>query len=48
MPGQGYEAGTHAPGRCSDRARCRRGNSTTEPYLAGHNVLLAHALALRG
>lgn len=43
----GYGAGTHAPGRCTNRGRCRHGNSTSEPYLAGHNVILAHALAVQ-
>jgi beta-glucosidase/6-phospho-beta-glucosidase/beta-galactosidase len=39
----GYESGVMAPGRCSDRNRCALGDSATEPYLAGHNMLLAHA-----
>lgn len=39
----GLGTGQHAPGRCSDRARCPAGNSSTEPFLAAHNVLLAHA-----
>ena len=40
----GYGAvGTQAPGRCSDRALCPFGNSATEPYIAAHHVLLAHA-----
>lgn len=32
------------PGRCSDRGRCKEGNSTTEPGLCARNILLAHAL----
>jgi hypothetical protein len=35
----GYLTGIHAPGRCSDRTRCEKGNSDTEPYIAGHNVI---------
>ncbi|XVF11561.1 hypothetical protein REPUB_Repub08aG0038300 [Reevesia pubescens] len=31
------------PGRCSDRTTCPAGNSATEPYIAAHNLLLAHA-----
>lgn len=42
----GYGVGTHAPGRCSDRSRCEHGDSTTEPYLAAHNVLLSHSAAV--
>jgi len=43
---QGYGDGTHAPGRCSDRRRCEYGDSSTEPYLAAHNVILSHANAV--
>lgn len=44
---QGFAGlGTQAPGRCSIRARCGIGNSSTEPYVAAHNVLLAHASAV--
>ncbi|KAJ1437497.1 glycoside hydrolase superfamily [Ochromonadaceae sp. CCMP2298] len=39
----GYQLGVHAPGRCSDRSRCLLGNSSTEPYIAAHNMLNAHA-----
>ncbi|XP_050210109.1 beta-glucosidase 12-like [Mercurialis annua] len=45
----GYEIGGLAPGRCSswvDRA-CQAGDSGTEPYIVGHHVLLAHAVAYR-
>lgn len=38
--------GIHAPGRCTDRNSCPAGNAATEPYLAAHNVLLAHAAAV--
>ena len=39
----GYGTGKFAPGRCSNRTFCAIGDSATEPYIAGHNVLLAHA-----
>ncbi|XP_058070349.1 beta-glucosidase 6 [Magnolia sinica] len=41
---QGYDVGLQAPGRCSILLRlfCSAGNSATEPYLVGHNVLLSH------
>ncbi|KAG5522452.1 hypothetical protein RHGRI_034586 [Rhododendron griersonianum] len=42
---QGYDTGLFAPGRCSILLHlfCKAGNSATEPYIVGHNVLLAHA-----
>lgn len=42
----GYVTGGFAPGRCSDRSKCPAGDSATEGYLAGHNVLNAHAAAV--
>eukprot|EP00968_Pinguiococcus_pyrenoidosus_P028820 scaffold8120_cov239-Pinguiococcus_pyrenoidosus.AAC.2 len=39
----GYNMGLMAPGRCSDRTKCAEGDSFTEPLLAGHNMLVAHA-----
>ena len=42
----GYSFGNHAPGRCSDRAVCSAGNSSTEPYIAAHNMLNAHSKAV--
>ncbi|XVE85758.1 hypothetical protein DITRI_Ditri17bG0116800 [Diplodiscus trichospermus] len=39
---QGYYSGFQAPGRCSSLL-CTEGNSTTEPYMVAHNVLLSHA-----
>ncbi|KAJ4842337.1 Beta-glucosidase 40 [Turnera subulata] len=41
---QGYDVGLQAPGRCSIFLHlfCRFGNSATEPYIVGHNILLAH------
>ncbi|XP_057531057.1 beta-glucosidase 40 [Amaranthus tricolor] len=43
----GYDIGIFAPGRCSILLHlfCRAGNSATEPYIAAHNLLLAHATA---
>ncbi|KAK8586459.1 hypothetical protein V6N13_010051 [Hibiscus sabdariffa] len=43
----GYTAGNAPPGRCSDRRECAFGNSATEPYIAIHNLLLAHATAAK-
>ncbi|CAA2998238.1 beta-glucosidase 40-like [Olea europaea subsp. europaea] len=45
---QGYDIGLEAPGRCSIllHSFCRAGNSATEPYIVGHNVLLSHAAAV--
>jgi len=43
---QGYGTGTAAPGRCSNRTICAEGNSSTEPYIAAHHVLIAHGLAV--
>ncbi|XP_073264135.1 beta-glucosidase 13 isoform X2 [Populus alba] len=44
----GYAAGLLAPGRCSDwqGLNCAGGDSATEPYLAAHYQLLAHARAV--
>ncbi|XVF49662.1 hypothetical protein PTKIN_Ptkin04bG0030900 [Pterospermum kingtungense] len=39
----GYAMGVAPPGRCSDGTSCPAGNSATEPYIAAHNILLAHA-----
>ncbi|BAF24115.1 beta-glucosidase 27 precursor [Oryza sativa Japonica Group] len=45
----GYGSGTKAPGRCSPYVskKCAPGDSGNEPYVAGHNLLLAHAEAVR-
>ncbi|KAF7976929.1 hypothetical protein HWV62_5340 [Athelia sp. TMB] len=43
----GYGRGVFAPGRCSDRARSALGDSSTEPWIAGHSVLLASASAVQ-
>ncbi|KAK3021044.1 hypothetical protein RJ639_047291 [Escallonia herrerae] len=45
----GYDLGVTPPGRCSPPfgINCTRGNSSNEPYIVGHNILLAHASAAR-
>ncbi|PIA46235.1 hypothetical protein AQUCO_01500035v1 [Aquilegia coerulea] len=45
----GYGLGDLPPGRCSypmGVTNCSRGDSTTEPFVAGHNILLSHASAV--
>jgi len=47
---EGYDLGTHAPGRCTTIAgkqSCPTGNSSTEVYLCAHSVLLSHAAAVK-
>ncbi|OJT04041.1 Beta-glucosidase 1B [Trametes pubescens] len=41
----GHGRGVFAPGRSSDRMRSPEGDSSTEPWIAGHNVILSHAYA---
>ncbi|KAJ7819918.1 beta-glucosidase [Mycena olivaceomarginata] len=43
----GYGRGVFAPGRSSDRTRSPEGDSSTEPWLVGHNVILSHANAVK-
>ncbi|KAI3507727.1 hypothetical protein L1887_22718 [Cichorium endivia] len=45
----GYDFGASPPGRCSSPfgANCSKGDSTYEPYLVTHHLLLAHASAAR-
>ncbi|XP_058006880.1 beta-glucosidase 24-like [Hevea brasiliensis] len=45
----GYNLGFLAPGRCSKfmNPACQAGDSATEPYLVGHNMLLSHAAAAK-
>ncbi|XP_020581167.1 beta-glucosidase 1-like [Phalaenopsis equestris] len=41
----GYDNGIFAPGRCTG---CTAGgNSTTEPYIVAHNLILSHATAVK-
>ncbi|XP_010494507.1 PREDICTED: beta-glucosidase 14 isoform X2 [Camelina sativa] len=46
---QGYAAGVMAPGRCSKftNPNCTAGNGATEPYIVGHNLILAHGEAVK-
>ncbi|KAH9328566.1 hypothetical protein KI387_000674, partial [Taxus chinensis] len=42
-----YDTGEFPPSRCSQPfGNCSVGNSSTEPYIAAHNVLRAHASAV--
>ncbi|CAN0880908.1 Beta-glucosidase 24, partial [Linum grandiflorum] len=45
----GYSEGTSAPGRCTSipGRKCDAGDSATEPYIVGHNQLLAHVAAVQ-
>ncbi|KAK2648252.1 hypothetical protein Ddye_015741 [Dipteronia dyeriana] len=43
----GYDLGFPPQVRCTDRKTCKAGNSSTEPYIVAHNLLLAHATAFR-
>ncbi|GAV79979.1 Glyco_hydro_1 domain-containing protein [Cephalotus follicularis] len=47
-----YDLGLFPPARCSSPFgafgfNCSRGNSSSEPYMAAHNILLAHASVAR-
>lgn len=44
----GYASGMFPPGRCSSwqQLNCSAGDSGTEPYIATHHMLLAHAAAV--
>jgi beta-glucosidase len=39
----GYRNSMHAPGRSSNRTKSPKGDGTREPWIVGHNLLLAHA-----
>ncbi|XP_055962124.1 hydroxyisourate hydrolase-like isoform X3 [Mercurialis annua] len=45
----GYDTGTSPPRRCSSPfgSNCTEGNSSTEPYLAAHHILMAHGSVVR-
>lgn len=43
----GYNVGQFAPGRCSDRTKSDVGDGSTEPWLVGHNLLIAHGAAVK-
>ncbi|KAJ4837604.1 hypothetical protein Tsubulata_050401 [Turnera subulata] len=44
-----YGSGGFAPGRCSKHVNpnCTGGDSSTEPYISAHNMILAHAAAVK-
>ena len=43
----GYNGGWSPPVRCSDRGHCKEGDDSTEPWIAGHTIILAHARAVQ-
>lgn len=43
----GYSTGYFAPGHTSDRNKSPIGDSSREPWIAGHNFLLAHGRAVK-
>ncbi|KAI0942829.1 Beta-glucosidase 1B [Taiwanofungus camphoratus] len=43
----GYGRGVFAPGRSSDRNRSAEGDSSTEPWIVGHSVIVSHAYAAK-
>ena len=43
----GYNTGLFAPGRTSDRKKSPVGDSSTEPWIAGHTCLVAHGSAVK-
>lgn len=45
----GYDSGILPPQRCSAPfgMNCSRGNSSVEPYIAAHHLLLSHASAAK-
>ncbi|KAF9450197.1 glycoside hydrolase family 1 protein [Macrolepiota fuliginosa MF-IS2] len=43
----GYNFGNFAPGRTSNRERSIEGDSSTEPWIVGHYLILAHAYAAK-
>ncbi|KAF4302558.1 Glycoside hydrolase family 1 [Botryosphaeria dothidea] len=43
----GYSTGLFAPGRTSDRKKNPVGDSSREPWTVGHNLLIAHASAVK-
>ena len=42
-----YRLGEYPPGRCSSPfGNCTHGDSEKEPFIAAHNMILAHATAV--
>lgn len=45
---KGYRTGEFPPSRCSSPfGNCTRGDSETEPFVAAHNIILAHAASVQ-
>lgn len=45
---QGYGSGSSPPMRCSKSvANCNAGDSSTEPYVVTHHLILSHAAAVK-
>ncbi|KAI5118432.1 hypothetical protein M0805_009710 [Coniferiporia weirii] len=42
----GYGYGNFAPGRSSNRNKSKEGDSSTEPWIVAHNLILSHASAV--
>jgi beta-glucosidase len=43
----GYNNGSFAPGHTSDRTKSPVGDSSTEPWIVGHSLLVAHGAAVK-
>lgn len=43
----GYGTGLFAPGRTSDRSKSKEGDSSREPWIVGHSLLIAHGAAVK-
>ncbi|KAK7436604.1 hypothetical protein CaCOL14_006260 [Colletotrichum acutatum] len=43
----GYSSGFFAPGHTSDRSKSAIGDSSREPWIVGHNLLVAHGRAVK-
>jgi beta-glucosidase len=43
----GYSTGLFAPGRTSDRSKSAEGDSSKEPWIVGHSLLIAHGAAVK-
>ncbi|KAF7160470.1 hypothetical protein CNMCM5623_006069 [Aspergillus felis] len=43
----GYNVGQFAPGRTSDRTKSPVGDGSREPWIVGHNILVAHGAAVK-
>lgn len=43
----GYNNGSFAPGHTSDRTKSPVGDSSTEPWIVGHSILVGHGAAVK-